>query len=342
MAEVEEKLMALINSAKKEEAPAEPIDTVPAEEEKATEEVPVPAEQNNDDDFIIGDEDVVEAEEQIVKISSELGLTAKTSQQLKKELEAIKEEAQQFKALAETKFANDEVARLDQYVREGGDLGKFLKIEDEYTSLATEKAQIESLSDVDAWEVRLRLSLAESYGEDEIDEQIEVLSETTDDAKKVRIGKEFKKGQISALESKLSLVQSKKEAEIAEAKKRGEHFSNTIKAEIDKTDKVGQVRLNIEQRQALKNENPKEFIKTFFPVDKEGNPVASEWAKSMFLLKFGMDSIKKAYEKGLSKSKKENFEALANVDGTNYNRINGSPSDEGTKKKQELARAAFK
>lgn len=321
---------------KKDDNPTsqEQIETMPLEQEPPQEEeegvvedvasnnIDTPKLDDGDDDFEIGGDDGAE-EDDIAILSQQIGLNAKNKEQLKKELSTLKGQLEEFRGKAEAKFANEEVAKLDQFVREGGDLKAFLRLEDEYGSLLAQKEQIESLSDIDAWEVRVRLNLANAgYGEDDIEEQLALMAESTDDAKKLRIGKEFKKNEISNLDTSINNAKTKKDNEILAAQQKGEKFSQSIKAEIDRTDKVGNIRLSVEQKNDLKNENPKEFIKKFFPIDKDGNPIADQWAKSMFLIKYGLDSVKSAYKQGQSKAKREKFDALSNVNGENTYRIN--------------------
>jgi hypothetical protein len=135
-------VLALANEQKVEEkvveeTPAvEKVETVEKVVEKVVEQTP----PTDDDDIEFGDEEDSDNgdDDTIIALSKEIGIEAKNKKQLKEFIETSKS----YKEKAESKFANEELKKLDDYVRDGGDIKNYLKIESKIGELDAIKQEV--------------------------------------------------------------------------------------------------------------------------------------------------------------------------------------------------------
>lgn len=303
-------------------------ETKQKEESKKPEKV---VEEEND--FLIGDdeeEDLTE-DESIVSLSKEIGADFKN----KKELKQFILESKEYKKKAESKFANEDLQKLDAYVRDGGDIKKYLNIESKIGEITSFKEEISKMTNAEAYEVYLRHKLAEDgiFDAEDIDEQVQNML-LVDDDKIERAGKRYKDDAIAQLDKDLLLESAKRDNEINGVKEKTEKFKSEIANGINALKVVDGVVVKVEQRNQMLDiaKNPKAMIRDYFPLDEAGIPVSEKWAQSLFILSNHKGNIKLAIEKGKSIAEKKLFNELSNVDDvrgiTNRAKIITSKEDE--------------
>lgn len=321
----EQKVEEKIEPKVEDEAPS--VDVV---EDKDTNE--------ESDEIEFGDEDENDNndDDSIIALSKEIGIDVKNKKQLKEFIETSKS----YKEKAESKFANDELRKLDEYVRDGGDIKGYLKIESKIGEIEAIKQEVEKMSNTEAYEIYLRKKLSEDgmFDDAEIDEQIEGMM-LVDEDKIERVGKKYKDDALLQLKQELQNETDKKEKEILGIKERTTVFNTEIQKGISALSKVDGVIVKAEQKAQLQDlaKNPKQVIKDFFPIDENGVPNAEVWAKNIFTLMNHKANLKLAFEKGKSNAKKELYNGMGNVnDGIQTNSLPNKPL---SKEERELKEA---
>lgn len=332
-------VLALANEQKVEEkvveeTPAvEKVETVEKVVEKVVEQTP----PTDDDDIEFGDEEDSDNgdDDTIIALSKEIGIEAKNKKQLKEFIETSKS----YKEKAESKFANEELKKLDDYVRDGGDIKNYLKIESKIGELDAIKQEVEKMTNAESYEIYLRKKLSEDgmFDANEIDEQIEGMM-LVDEDKIERIGKKYKEDALLQLQNELKNETEKKETEILGIKEKTKVFNTEIQKGISALSKVDGVIVKAEQRTQLQEiaKNPKQVIKDFFPIDENGVPNSEVWAKNIFTLMNHKANLKLAFEKGKSNAKKELYNGIGNVnDGIQTNSLSNRPLSKEEKELKE-------
>ena len=269
----------------------------------------------DDNDFLIGgdDEEDNTVDEAIMSLSKEIGADFKN----KKELKQFILDSKEYKEKADSKFANEDLQKLDAYVRDGGDIKKYLNIESKIGEISSFKEEISKMSNAEAYEVYIRHKLAEDgiFDAEDIDEQVQNML-LVDEDKIERAGKRYKDDAIAQLDKDLLLESSKRDAEINGVKEKTEKFKSEIANGINALKVVDGVVVKVEQRNQMLDiaKNPKAMIRDYFPLDEAGTPVAEKWAQSLFVLSNHKNNIRLAVEKGKSVAEKKLFNELSNVD----------------------------
>jgi len=290
-----------------------PVEKKPKEKAKEVDKLEKPT-VDDEEDFLIGEEDDGEADDEaIISISKEIGVDFKTKKQLKQFIE----DSKKYKEKAESKFASEELQKLDEYVRDGGNLKEYLKLENKVGELEAIKAEVMSMSNQNAYEIYVRRKLAEDgiFDEEDIEEQVQNML-LIDEDKIERAGKKYKADAIAQLDSEILSESNKKTDELSNVKEKTAKFQSVISDGINTLKSVDGVLVKAEQRTQMLDiaKNPKGIIKDFFPINEKGEPVSEKWAQSLFILTNHKNNVKLALEKGKSIASKQLFNGLSNVE----------------------------
>ena len=221
-----------------------------------------------------------EQQEQVQQTTSEgvdlteiFGDTFKSKDEAKQFVETLKSENEKLKQQTENVFANDTVKALNEYMKNGGAEEKeFLDTKYNQSKISTTIEQVQNLDPLAI--VREDLKVNHGLTEDEIE-----LYMTTENEVKLKIeGNKLKNNYLEKLN--ISLEQSKQqEADmVRNAQVRQQKFAEKIQSYVGDLKEVSGVQVdNTDKKTLLKNlSNPADFIRKYFPLDKDGMPT-KDW-----------------------------------------------------------------
>ena len=294
-------------TAPKDEAADVPID----EKAETPAEEPIVAEPVVDEEeAIIVDDEPIEAPALDIDLSwakDVIGKDVKGVEDIKAYVDSVKQERDIFKAQAETKFANEKVKAINDYVSSGGDIDKYVGAEQEIADLEGYLESVKTFSPQEAYKAYLinRLGNAE--------EAEDALASMTDTDIKLR-GLEVLDGEAKNTKSTIEAKRKSIESLVNEQKQKTERSKDMVAEAIKKVEVINGVKLpKSELNNLMKFNSTADIIRELFPLDNEGLPIAEAWARTYAQVKLGERAAKVLKQKVSTDTRKQEFKELHNV-----------------------------
>lgn len=222
------------------------------------------------------------------------------------DVKAMKDNLESYKQQAETKFADEKIKELNDYVLNGGDMKKYVEAEKEIANYEEYHAQLDTVDPVEAYKANLKnLQLT--------DEEVEEIMDTMTDAQKKLEGKKIIAQEKLAVSQVINEKKSALTVQTQQQAERQSKVKDVVSSAIDKLEAVTNVKVSAKDREVLKQYAPNDLIRKYFPLDEGGLPKADVWAKSAAILEFAERNAKILQQKVATQTKKQEFDKLHNV-----------------------------
>lgn len=303
-------LLATEPQAEQQIEPPQPQAEEPQEaiEPTIVEEAP-PIKEEEQPQIVDEEPEVVVAEEVSIDFTplKEMGIEAKDWDDVKSHIETLKQEAQQYKAQADTRFANDKVKAINDFVANGGDVDAFVSSEKEISELEGYKENLKTVSPADAYRVYLKNQLG---NDEEVEDFMNSLTDVEIKLRGIDVIKNEERVTDQIIGSKRQAVEQMAEQQ----KQKTERSRDMIAEAVKKVEVINGVKLPQKEVAVLSKFNsPADIIREVFPLDKDGLPIADVWARNLAQVKLGKRASEVLRQKVGNSTKKEVFDKLQNV-----------------------------
>lgn len=252
--------------------------------------------------------EVVEDDNEVIIDQPEFDFTQLAEYGIKSvdDVKELTESLKNYKQIAETKFANDKVKEINDYVLSGGDIKKYVDAEKEIANYEDYAEQLAKVNPVDAYKESLKTM---GLNEEEIEEHLDSMTDTQKKLEGMKIINQEKAAVAQMItEKKTSLSNT-----VAKQSEMQTKVKDVMASAIDGLQSVLNVKTSAKDRDVLKQQNPNDLIRKHFPLDEAGMPIGSAWAKSAAILEFAERNAKILQQKVASEVKKQEFDKLHNV-----------------------------
>lgn len=251
---------------------------------------------------------------------SEIGIEAKTPTELKEVISSLKNERDTLKSLADEKYANEEIRKLNDFVKQGGDLKQYTNDVETINKYENIVKALDGISPQEAYKQSVVMGFGvQSISElpEEKQQQILDFIEMKNPIEVEIEGKKIINAEKSAYLAEVKKLQEGIEASKQNLEKKNAAYTSNVSKAIQALTGVDGIKVKDAEKQelAVLLKNPKQALAQLMPLDENGLPDAGALVEIVYRHKYGKRNTELLLKQAKSKGRKEVFSRIENSNG---------------------------